>query len=59
MTYLDVEKWRKSSPERARYNPEYMKFRRKYYKTLWLEGKIAYEDIPKSYRYWKNRAKQS
>lgn len=50
-TYEEVKSWR-NKPKNRRYNPEYMRFKRRYYKTLWKEGKVAYEDVPKAYRYW-------
>lgn len=52
MSYEKVKKWRESSPERKKYPADYMRNMRKYYKTLWKAGKIKYEDIPVSYRYW-------
>lgn len=42
------------SQKRRIYRTRHMTKMRSYYKTLWQKGKIAYEDIPKSYRYWKN-----
>lgn len=51
--YQSVKKWRNSNEKRKTYNAEYMKFRRRHYKTLWRNGNIKYEDIPHSFRYWK------
>lgn len=36
------------------YGRDFMRFKRKYYFELWKAGKVKYDDIPKSYRYWKN-----
>lgn len=48
--------WQNSNPKRRKYRTEHMKKMRSYYHTLWTKGKIKYEDIPKSYCYWKNPA---
>lgn len=53
MSYELVKNWR-NKPKNRKYAARYMRERRIYYKTLWKDGKIEYDDIPKAYRYWVN-----
>jgi hypothetical protein len=52
--YAYIKEWRQKSKKNARYNTSYMRERRKHYRSLYVAGKIAYADIPKSYRYFTN-----
>jgi len=50
MSYESVKKWRNKSKKNKSYNADFMRAQRKYYKTMWIGGKIEYEKIPFSYR---------
>jgi hypothetical protein len=47
--YESVKAWRK---RHKKYNSEFMRERRAHFRRLFLSKKIAYADIPKSYRYF-------
>ena len=42
-----------SKPENKKKQNEYIRDQRRKYRKLYLKKKIAYEDIPVSYRYFK------
>ncbi len=45
--YAYIKKWRAKNPG---YKNKWMRDRRAYFKRMWKEGRIKYEDIPKSFR---------
>ena len=49
--YDYVKKWR-SKKKNLKKSVDYMRRKRREYKEMYDAGKIAYEDIPKGYRYF-------
>lgn len=47
--YAAIKKWRKRHPS---YSKDFMRERRQHFRKLYLKKEIAYEDIPKAYRYF-------
>lgn len=56
--YEYTKRWRGKSISNKAYNSEFMRQKRAYYRELFNKGKIKYEDIPKSYRTWKQEDKK-
>lgn len=51
MSYESVKRWRDKSPQNKAYNTNFMRKRRKLYRSMHQKGEIAFTDIPKSYRW--------
>jgi hypothetical protein len=52
--YAAVKRWRSKSRKNREYGNAFMRQQRSKYRKLYLQGKIAYADIPPAYRYFKD-----
>ena len=55
--YYQTKKWRQKSKKNRAYGPKYMREKRRAYRIMYDAGKVAYEDIPKSYRCFRDTRK--
>ena len=58
LTNYEIQKRWIAKPGNREKRSTFMRDQRKYYRRLFLEGKIEYQNIPKGYRYFVNRRKR-